>query len=160
MMSQSNMSETIIPLPTWRATASEVAGLLELFGLAWRLPSLLREPRGDGAPVLVLPGFGADDRSTWPLRRFLSMLGHDVLGWSLGTNRAKVPDAIEEIGTRVERTAAEAGRPLSLVGSSRGGYIAREVGRDHPKSDPQGRSGGPRRPGRQQTRHLATNDRH
>ena len=31
-------------------------------------PLLRRAPRGDGHPVLVLPGLGADDASTWPLR--------------------------------------------------------------------------------------------
>ncbi len=120
------------PLPSLGSLASEIAGVLELPRLGLQLPSLLREPRGDGAPVFVLPGFGADDRSTWPLRRFLTQLGHDVRGWSLGTNRAEVPEAIAEIGSRVEREAERSGRPVALVGWSLGGYIAREVARDLP----------------------------
>ena len=43
------------------------------FGLAW--PWLKTASRGDGHPVLVLPGLVAGDRSTYPLRRFLSHLG-------------------------------------------------------------------------------------
>lgn len=38
-------------------------------------------PRGDGHPVLVLPGFIASDRSTVPLRRLLRRLGYHVHGW-------------------------------------------------------------------------------
>jgi hypothetical protein len=49
-------------------------------------PLLANAPRGDGHPVLVLPGLGADDRSTIPLRRFLRRLGYRVHGWRLGIN--------------------------------------------------------------------------
>src|SRR5690349_8880765 len=41
---------------------------------AW--PLLRRAPRGDGHPVLVLPGYTASDLSTVPLRRYLSSLGY------------------------------------------------------------------------------------
>lgn len=41
-------------------------------------PFLSQAPRGDGHPVLVLPGFTASDRSTRVLRRFLTGLGHEV----------------------------------------------------------------------------------
>jgi hypothetical protein len=50
-------------------------------------PLLRRAPRGDGHPVLVLPGLSASDASTWPLRAYLRDLGYAVHGWQLGTNR-------------------------------------------------------------------------
>ena len=43
-------------------------------------------PRGDGHAVIVLPGFGADDRATKPLRRALERLGYAVEGWGQGRN--------------------------------------------------------------------------
>lgn len=82
---------------------------------------------------MVLPGFGADDRSTWPLRRFLRSLGYDVRGWGLGTNDDDVEQLVERVGSIVEETAARAADRLSLLGWSLGGYIAREVGRDLPE---------------------------
>ncbi|WP_421710586.1 hypothetical protein [Alcanivorax sp.] len=41
-------------------------------------------PAGNGQPVLVLPGFGASDASTRPLRRALTRLGYSVYGWAQG----------------------------------------------------------------------------
>ena len=131
-MSRSDGSGATIQVPSMRATAGEITGLLELPRLGWRFGGLLKEPRGDGSPVFVLPGFGADDRSTWLLRRYLSLLDHDVRGWDLGTNRAEVPDLIEQVGRRVEHAAAQHGGTIALVGWSLGGYIAREVARDRP----------------------------
>src|SRR3954447_3973759 len=46
-------------------------------------PSL---PRGDGHPVLVLPGLLADDVSTRALRSVLRKLDYRVHGWGLGRN--------------------------------------------------------------------------
>jgi alpha/beta superfamily hydrolase len=82
----------------------------------------------------VLPGFGTDDRSTWILRRFLTLLGHDARGGSLAANRAEVPQAIAEVGSLVQRMARDLGQPVALVGWSLGGYIAREIARDRPRS--------------------------
>ncbi len=124
--------KTQIPTPDWTTTAGELTGVLELPRLGLQLRSLLREPRGDGSTVYVLPGFGADDRSTWALRRFLSAIGYQTRGWSMGANRAAVPESVEAVGVRVEEASQREGRPVALVGWSLGGYIAREVARDRP----------------------------
>ena len=49
-------------------------------------PLLQLTPRGDGHPVLVLPGLVASDMSTKLLRRFLQSRGYDAHGWGLGRN--------------------------------------------------------------------------
>lgn len=132
MSSVSTLPVLSPPRLSWLSVAQEATGFFELPRLAWAARSLRREPRGDGSVVLALPGFGADDRSTWPLRRFLAGQGYDARGWQLGANRAEVPDSIARVGRVVEETVARTGRPLSLVGWSLGGYIAREVARDLP----------------------------
>src|SRR5947209_19713050 len=50
------------------------------------LPLLSLAPRGDGHPVLVLPGLVASDVSTRPLRAFLRNRGYAVSGWRQGRN--------------------------------------------------------------------------
>ena len=100
----------------------------ELVWLQAARPLLASAPRGDGHPVFVLPGMGADDRSTEPLRRFLRGLGYRVHGWRLGAN---VPsqDMIERLRDRLARLHAQDSRPMSLVGWSLGGIYAREIAR-------------------------------
>ena len=46
-------------------------------------------PRGDGHPVMVLPGFMASDQSTAVLRGYLKQLGYDSMGWELGQNSGR-----------------------------------------------------------------------
>src|SRR4051812_38499597 len=85
------------------------------------LPLLGRAPRGDGHPVLVLPGFTADDRSTVPLRRFLAGLGYKVHGWGLGRNAGPTPHVIEGLRGLVEQVHHEhPGEAMSIVGWSLG----------------------------------------
>ncbi len=118
--------------PSLFNTAREVTGVIDLARLPLALPSLAREPRGDGSTVMVLPGFATDDYSTWPLRRYLRTRGWAARGWGLGRNRAEVPEYVERVGTMVRSLAERQERPVALVGWSLGGYIAREVARDAP----------------------------
>lgn len=120
------------PTATVFSLAREARGLFELPRLAWTFDDLRNEPAGDGSTVIVLPGFGADDRSTWPLRRFLTEIGYESKGWGRGSNRMSVPESLEAMVEQVEREAEDSGRSIYLVGWSLGGYIAREVARDLP----------------------------
>lgn len=121
-------------MPPWNATVREATGFLELPRLALQLPSLLRIRTTRMCTIVVLPGFGADDRSTWPLRYYLQRLGHEVRGWGAGTNGGSVPDLVRKMGELTLALARERGKPIALVGWSLGGYIAREVARDLPSS--------------------------
>lgn len=89
-------------------------------------------PRGDGHPVLVLPGFVASDVSTRPLRGVLKDLGYKPYGWGLGRN-LKFNDAREaEMSALVDRIFGEHGDKLSIVGWSLGGVFARELAKRSP----------------------------
>ena len=112
----------------WREglTAVEPA-LLALNGL-----KLARQPRGDQRAVVVLPGFGASDLSTVPLRRYLRSIGYDARGWGLGQNTGGVVSFVRVMIDQVASIAAEQGRPVPLIGWSLGGVIAREVARERP----------------------------
>lgn len=90
---------------------------------------LLRNvPRGDAHPVMVLPGLIASDRSTGPLRRFLSDCGYHVYPWEQGFNRGPVADTEQRLLERVQQISARHdGRKVSLVGWSLGGAMARAL---------------------------------
>jgi pimeloyl-ACP methyl ester carboxylesterase len=92
---------------------------------------LVKLGKGDGHPVLVLPGFTAGDASTLFLRRFLRELDYDVLPWNLGTNTGNaflVPLLHKRINQIIKATDA----PFSIVGQSLGGVFARELARSFP----------------------------
>lgn len=94
---------------------------------AW-LPTLLTlAPRGDGHPLLVIPGMLANDASTAPLRGALESLGYDARGWGLGRNygtRVAGADG-EHLLALIAKIHCETGRRVSLVGWSLGGILAR-----------------------------------
>ena len=110
--------------------------------------------------VIVVPGFGAGDASTAPMRSWLNRRGFDAEGWGLGRNLAgldleggisdlvadwsqdmtashngevSVPLLIDRFIERVARRAESSRRRISLVGWSLGGYVARETARDLPE---------------------------
>jgi pimeloyl-ACP methyl ester carboxylesterase len=95
-------------------------------------PLLFRAPRGDGHPVLVLPGLLAEDASTATLRRYLRSLGYEVHGWRLGRNLGPTAGILNGMTARLEELHRASGRPVSLVGWSLGGIFARELARSRP----------------------------
>jgi hypothetical protein len=64
--------------PSLLTLAGEGLTLFELPRLFAASPALARETRGNGEPVLVLPGLGASNSSTVLLRGYLSWLGYNV----------------------------------------------------------------------------------
>ncbi|MCP3729336.1 alpha/beta hydrolase [Sphingomonas sp. MG17] len=98
---------------------------LGMLPFAWR--ELMSAPRGDGRPVLALPGLVNGDNSNLVLRHYLNTLGYRAFPWELGRNFG--PRAIGVEGERLfERIAAihdETGEKVTLVGVSLGGIMAR-----------------------------------
>lgn len=89
-------------------------------------------PRGDGHPVIVLPGFLAGPESTVFLRQHLRKLGYRTHDWRHGRNlglRPGMSEALEELLLEVHDRY---GRRVSLVGWSAGGIYAREMARALP----------------------------
>jgi triacylglycerol lipase len=108
-------------LTEWPRAALSVA---RLAGAGARLDAA---PRGDGRPVMVLPGLFNSDLSNLVLRRYLDRLGYRAEPWALGRNfgtRTIGKDAARLLA-RLERVAAEAGAPVTLIGVSLGGIMAR-----------------------------------
>ena len=95
-------------------------------------PWLGRLPRGDGHPVLIFPGMGANDVSTIPLRRFLRRLGYVTEAWGQGINVGPRQGVLRRCADSVRTLADRHGQPVSLIGWSLGGLYAREMAKTLP----------------------------
>jgi pimeloyl-ACP methyl ester carboxylesterase len=120
--------------PSRTLLALEARGLLDIPALLPSAPFLAAAPRGTPHAVMVLPGWGADDRSTFAIRRFASMLGYDAHGWGRGRNVRPAQADLPAIVRRVEELHVASKRPVSLIGWSRGGMMAREIAREIPEA--------------------------
>ena len=98
------------------------------------LPLISRLPRGDGHPVLVLPGLLADDISTRTLRAVLRRLGYDAQGWGLGRNIGPTAACVNGTRDLLTHLSDKHQRPVSLIGWSLGGIFARDLARQSPES--------------------------
>ena len=111
----------------------EGRAISELGAFLGALPLLSLAPRGDGHPVLVLPGLVASDTSTRPLRSFLESRGYAVSGWRQGRNlglREGVQHAMVDL---VHELNDPHGRKVSLIGWSLGGLYARQLAKMMPE---------------------------
>ena len=106
---------------------AEARGIFEFNASVLLSPLLMRAPRGDGHPVLALPGFLASDLSMAPMRRYLKELGYDAYGWKLGRNTGGVARRRAALRDRLAEIHAATGRKVSLVGWSLGGIYARDL---------------------------------
>lgn len=130
----SGMTAPRLKPPSMILTLSEGRGLMEFAaGMALR-PMMLTAPRGDGHPVLVLPGFMASDRSTGFLRGYLKALGHDARAWGNGRNLGRFYRMREVLSRQLLALHQETGRKVSLVGWSLGGVFSRYLALTHPEA--------------------------
>ncbi|WP_326522903.1 esterase/lipase family protein [Sphingomonas sp.] len=116
-----------LTLREWPRAAVTVARL------AWRWRRLPIGQAGDGRPVMLLPGLFNSDRSNAALRGFLGRIGYDAHGWGLGRNLGTrtIGAEAERLIERVE--AIGGGRPVTLIGVSLGGIMARLVAHRRPE---------------------------
>ena len=116
-----------LPAPPPRQWAAEparsIAGILSLIGAR---RALLAAPKGDGRAVMLMPGLFTGDRSMILMRRYLNWLGYRAQGWQLGANfgARTIGSEGERLFERLETLAAAQG-PVTLVGVSLGGMVAR-----------------------------------
>jgi pimeloyl-ACP methyl ester carboxylesterase len=95
-------------------------------------PLLKNVPRGDGHPVMVLPGLMAGDLLTLYLRSFLKNSGYTAYAWEQGLNRGPRDGVLEACIARVRELHQKHGQKVSLVGWSLGGIFAREIAKALP----------------------------
>jgi pimeloyl-ACP methyl ester carboxylesterase len=106
---------------------AEARGIFEFNASLLLSPLLMLAPRGDGHPVLTLPGFLASDLSMAPMRRYLRELGYDSHAWRMGRNIGGVSRMGAVLRDRLAEIHHAAGCKVSVVGWSLGGVYARDL---------------------------------
>lgn len=85
---------------------------------------------GDGHPVVIFPGLGADGRSVAVLRAHCRSLGYDAFDWGQGFNTGPQGDLdawLHTLKRQVVDLLAGRTQPATLIGWSLGGLYAREI---------------------------------
>jgi pimeloyl-ACP methyl ester carboxylesterase len=121
------------PKPSLLLTAAEMARLSVEYPASLLVDAMTpSRDTGNGRPVMVLPGFYAGDEATRRLRAHLDKLGYASYGWGLGRNHGLTDEIIDGVVTRLEQVHEGHGEPVSVVGWSFGGLLARYVAVERP----------------------------
>jgi pimeloyl-ACP methyl ester carboxylesterase len=96
-------------------------------------PDFRRPVRSGGAPVLLIPGFMAGDRSLGVLSRWLRRRGSPTSGAGMLLNVDCGEATVAGLQPRLERFAVRAAARVALIGQSRGGALARVLAVRNPQ---------------------------
>jgi triacylglycerol lipase len=90
-------------------------------------------PHGDGAGVVLVPGFLGTDRYLKQLHSWLGRIGYHAYFSGIGLN-AECPNLLiqHRLNENLERALEQTGRKIHLIGHSLGGIIARSVANQRP----------------------------
>ena len=122
-MAKANGTHVFKP-PRALYTLLEGRAVLEAALLPALYPILRGTPKGDGHPVLLVPGFTASDATLIALSAFLRSRGYHVETWGLGQNtgfKLKFSQALEQ---KLRFMHHRHRRKVSVVGWSLGGVYA------------------------------------
>lgn len=117
------------PVPIWREA---------LVGLDWL--SLRTSPvfygcgvpRGDGAAVVLIPGFLASDWYLFEIAGWLTRIGYRAELSRVGRNAECLDVIADRLFGTIEAARTATGRPVHLVGHSLGGMLARSAATRRP----------------------------
>lgn len=87
----------------------------------------------EGDPVLLVGGFGTTAPVLGPMARRLATLGYDVTPAAVGVGMDCAQRSVDVLTARVHELAERTGRPVRLLGHSRGGQFARAAGVQAPR---------------------------
>lgn len=87
---------------------------------------------GDGHPVVIFPGLGANGSSVATLREHCRSLGYHAIDWGQGFNTGptgNVDTWLQNLKSHVVELLHGHTQPATLIGWSLGGFYAREIGK-------------------------------
>jgi triacylglycerol lipase len=115
--------------PLWRESRLGLEAAQLFRSPVWRGVGV---PPGDGRPVLLIPGFLAGDGTLATMARWLRANAYRTQRAGIRANVGCSQEACERIEERMEALAERTGRPVAIIGQSRGGVLARVVATRRP----------------------------
>lgn len=98
---------------------------------AWhKLAKKCTAQAGDGHPVVIFPGLGADGTLVATLREHCRSIGYQVFDWGQGVNTGPEVDFdtwLESLKRKVSDLLSGHEHPATVLGWSQGGLYAREI---------------------------------
>ncbi|MEZ5006587.1 MAG: alpha/beta fold hydrolase [Chitinophagales bacterium] len=127
------MDVSQIKVPSVKRLLLEPLGVSELVNVipAWSLMESL--PRGNGEPVMVVPGLTTNDLSTKIVRSFLNYKGFTAYGWELGFNLTYNEKLEKKLIARVDELYEKHQQKITLIGWSLGGITIRILAKHAPE---------------------------
>jgi pimeloyl-ACP methyl ester carboxylesterase len=125
-------------IPRWRV---RLFAIRDLVASTSEFAALLTDPvfwshraaRGNGAAVLVLPGYSCTDLHTFPLRNWLRRNGF----WPSASGIARMPawseETVDILRQRAEALSREVSGPITIVGHSIGAVFGWSIARRIPQ---------------------------
>jgi pimeloyl-ACP methyl ester carboxylesterase len=118
----------------WGRPVAETRAVFELGRLVvdpvFRGDSLVR---GNGRPVILVPGFLAGDQTLAVLSAWLHRLGYAPRTCGFVANGDCSERALDRVVRTVTKLEQRDGRRVAVIGHSRGGHLAKAVGAAHPE---------------------------
>jgi pimeloyl-ACP methyl ester carboxylesterase len=109
-----------------------------LVGIDWTLLHLspvyfgFGVPRGDGSPVVVVPGFLGSDFYLYELYLWLARIGYKPYLSNIGWNADCLHTLSEKLTKTIKKAEDETGKKAHLIGHSLGGILSRSAAAQHP----------------------------
>lgn len=115
-------------------TLREIRAPLEWLFSYGNRKKLAHVPKGNGELLVLVPGYGADEWSMRPIKKFLHSINYKVFDWGHGRNRGHVTQDTELLADTVKKiNENHQNQRVTLVGWSLGGVLSREVARLYPE---------------------------
>ena len=122
-----------LPLRWWGRPLAETRWILELSRLLIDPVFAGRDVlRGDGRPVILMPGFLAGDQTLVVMAAWLHRIGYRPHVCDFIVNVSCSDRAVERVERRIESVARQHSSRVALIGHSRGGHYARTLAARRP----------------------------